>query len=99
MGTNVGLALEFDTSKQPVVEMQVGLSMEVKVDTHDQGGERLPRVAQARVADPSSVYGAIERLADDRVKSIIAMNDGRAAPAAEVSGGASATRLAAIRLR
>ena len=79
--------------------LQVGLSMEVKVDTHDQAGERLPRVAQVRSADASSVYGSIERLADDRVKSIIAMNDGRPAPAAEVSGGASATRLAAIRLR
>jgi membrane fusion protein (multidrug efflux system) len=78
--------------------LQVGLSMEVKVDTHDQAGERLPRVAQARHADASSVYGSIERIADERVKSIIAVNDGRPAPAAAVSGGASGTHLAAIRL-
>ena len=30
--------------------LQVGLSMQVKVDTHDQSGDRLPHMAQARVA-------------------------------------------------
>ena len=95
----VPVRIALDRAELAKHPLQVGLSMEVKVDTHDQAGERLPRVAQVRSSDASSVYGSIERLADDRVKSIIAMNDGRPAPAAEVSGGASATRLAAIRLR
>src|SRR5205085_4767715 len=33
--------------------LQVGLSMQVKVDTRDRDGERLPRIAQARHADAS----------------------------------------------
>jgi membrane fusion protein (multidrug efflux system) len=58
--------------------LQVGLSMQVKVDTHDQAGERLPRVAQARSADASAVFSSIDHLADERVKAVIAGNDGRA---------------------
>jgi len=33
--------------------LQVGLSMQVKVDTHDQRGDRLPHMAQARIASRS----------------------------------------------
>ena len=33
--------------------LQVGLSMQVKVDTHDQSGDRLPHMAQSRVAPRS----------------------------------------------
>jgi membrane fusion protein (multidrug efflux system) len=30
--------------------LQVGLSMQVKVDTHDQSGDRMPHLAQSRVS-------------------------------------------------
>jgi len=33
--------------------LQVGLSMQVKVDTHDQSGDRLPHMAQSRIASRS----------------------------------------------
>lgn len=62
--------------------LQVGLSMDVKVDTKDQSGERLPRVAQSRTADASHLYDPAEQAADERVQSIIAVNDGRSVPLA-----------------
>jgi membrane fusion protein (multidrug efflux system) len=85
--------------------LQVGLSMQVKVDTHDQGGERLPRVAQSRGTNEANPLAAVESLADERVKSIILVNDGRAARApvaalahpaaiAAASAAPSATRVA-----
>jgi membrane fusion protein (multidrug efflux system) len=58
--------------------LQVGLSMEVKVDTHDRGGSRLPRASQRKVADATAVFGAVDREAAERVRSIIAANEGRA---------------------
>jgi membrane fusion protein (multidrug efflux system) len=82
--------------------LQVGLSMQVKIDTRDRDGERLPRLAQSRPADASAVFGSVDQLADERVKAIIAGNEARAslAPAASVAGGAAtAPHLAAIRLR
>jgi hypothetical protein len=56
--------------------------MDVKVDTRDQSGERLPRVAQSRTADASHLYDPAEQAADERVQSIIAVNDGRNVPLA-----------------
>ena len=75
--------------------------MQVKVDTRDRDGERLPRIAQARHADASAVFGSIEQLADKRVKSIIAGNDARAAvpSGAASTSGAATSHLAAIRIR
>jgi membrane fusion protein (multidrug efflux system) len=58
--------------------LQVGLSMEVKVDTHDRGGSRLPRASQRKVADATAVFGAVDGEAAERVRSIIAANEGRA---------------------
>jgi membrane fusion protein (multidrug efflux system) len=60
--------------------LQVGLSMEVKVDTHDRGGSRLPRASQRKVADATAVFGQLDREAAERVRAIIAANEGRAAP-------------------
>jgi len=48
----VRIALERgELSQHP---LQVGLSMQVKVDTHDQSGDRLPHMAQSRAASPRS---------------------------------------------
>jgi membrane fusion protein (multidrug efflux system) len=60
--------------------LQVGLSMQVKVDTHDRSGARLPRMAPGHVADASAVFDVLDREAEARVQSIIAANDGRPAP-------------------
>ena len=59
--------------------LQIGLSMQVKVDTHDRSGVRLPRVTPAKTADASAIFDALGAKADARVEAIIAANDGKAA--------------------
>ena len=62
--------------------LQIGLSMQVSVDTHDRGGERLPQLAQASPAQSTDVYRLQDEIADERVKAIIAANEGAAAAVA-----------------
>lgn len=73
--------------------LQVGLSMQVDVDTTEQGGERLPRAAQSAPADATQVYGSIDQAADRRVKSIVARNNGTgrgaSSPAIDPAGQAA----------
>ena len=56
--------------------LQVGLSMQVDVDTHERGGARLPQLAEAPPPLHTDVYDAIDAGADKRVHAIIAANDG-----------------------
>ena len=58
--------------------LQVGLSMNVSVDLHDQSGPRLGLLAQAAQAQRTGIYGDAARDADARVQRIVAAN---AAPA------------------
>ena len=74
----VPVRIALDRAELAKHPLQVGLSMEAKVDTRNQDGERLPQVA--RKSDASQAYGAADHVADDLVKAIIA-NDGRSAPA------------------
>jgi membrane fusion protein (multidrug efflux system) len=76
----VPVRIALDRQELATNPLQVGLSMQVKVDTHDQAGERLPRVAQARTADASDVFGSVQEMADERVRAIIAGNQPRALP-------------------
>jgi len=62
--------------------LQIGLSMQVSVDTHDRGGERLPQLAQASRAQSTDVYRLQDEVADQRVKAIILANEGATAPVA-----------------
>jgi membrane fusion protein (multidrug efflux system) len=72
----VRIALDHEElAKHP---LQVGLSMEVSVDTHDRGGSRLPRASQGKVADATAVFGAVDREAAERVRAIIAANEAHA---------------------
>lgn len=71
--------------------LQIGLSMQVEVDTHERGGERLPQIAQSTVYS-TDVFHSIEELADTRVRAVIAANEGRGAPrdAASAADGSAA---------
>lgn len=74
--------------------LRVGLSMEAKVDIHDEGGQAL---ATAPVASPlqTTVYDQAGKEADQVIASIIAANAGRgagSAPAAANAPAASAPR-------
>jgi membrane fusion protein (multidrug efflux system) len=94
----VRIALDRDELAQH--PLQVGLSMQVKVDTRDQSGERLPRVAQARAADAKDVFMGVEHLADERVKAIIGGYRPQApVQSANAASTASVTHLAAIKAR
>jgi membrane fusion protein, multidrug efflux system len=55
--------------------LQIGLSMQVAVDTHQRNGERLPQVAQIAPSHATDVFDAVDGAADSRVKSIIAANE------------------------
>jgi len=101
----VPVRIALDRAELDAHPLQVGLSMQVKVDTHDQGGERLPRVAPARVANAASALDSVDLVAGDRVKSIIAVNEGRAVPAvsprveAAYDDPAKVSHVAAVRVR
>ena len=77
--------------------LQVGLSMDVEVDTHDTNGARLPQVAKQAAPYKTDVFGSLEAQADARVREIIAANDGSgktgaALGAAEAARGSSLAR-------
>jgi membrane fusion protein (multidrug efflux system) len=90
--------------------LQIGLSMQVDIDTHQRDGERLPQQAHPTTAYVTDVYDAIDAAAAQRVKAIIAAN-GQAAGKSEATSvatrhaarpvvasvGASAPRVAAAR--
>ena len=57
--------------------LQVGLSMQVRVDTHEREGRRMPRAARDTPVYRTDVYGSLDDLANARVKAVIAANEGR----------------------
>jgi membrane fusion protein, multidrug efflux system len=72
--------------------LQVGLSMQVDVDTHDRDGQRLPQVAQTTPAYSTDVYGNAEAVAARRVKAIIAANEASATASSSSSMAAAHDR-------
>ena len=65
--------------------LQIGLSMQVEVDTRNRSGDRLPQIARSAPAYATDVFGTFDSSADERVKTIIAENEG-AATAPTVGG-------------
>ena len=59
--------------------LQIGLSMDVQVDTHDREGARLPRIAQSAPVLATEVFSVQDEIADRRVRAIIAANEGASA--------------------
>ena len=78
----VPVRIELDPQELAAHPLQIGLSMQVDVDTHDRSGNRLPEVARSAPAYSTDVFGSEQRVADERVKEIIAANEGRASVAA-----------------
>jgi len=54
--------------------LQIGLSMQVDVDTHQRDGARLPREPGALASYTTDVYDTADAAAGDRVRAIIAAN-------------------------
>ncbi len=57
--------------------LQIGLSMQVEVDTRQRDGNRLPQVVQAAPAYTTDVYDEVGAATAQRIKAIIAGNDQR----------------------
>jgi membrane fusion protein (multidrug efflux system) len=77
----VPVRIAIDTGELAAHPLQVGLSMNVDVDTHRRDGERLPQPAQAATMNATDVFGTQDGAANQRVRAIIAANES-AAPAA-----------------
>jgi membrane fusion protein (multidrug efflux system) len=72
----VPVRIELDPQELAAHPLQIGLSMQVDVDTHERDGARLPQVAHDAPAYSTEVFNNEQRIADDRVKQIIAANEG-----------------------
>jgi membrane fusion protein (multidrug efflux system) len=72
----VPVRIALDARELAAHPLQVGLSMQVEVDTHERGGDRLPQVAQPSAVQSTQVFQSMEATADARIKSIIAANAG-----------------------
>jgi membrane fusion protein, multidrug efflux system len=72
----VPVRVALDPQELAAHPLQVGLSMEAEVDTHDRAGERLPRIAQTAPAYATDVFHSVDAAADEHVKAIIANNGG-----------------------
>jgi membrane fusion protein (multidrug efflux system) len=72
-----------DLSAHP---LEIGLSMQVDVDTHDREGPRLPRLAPTAPVLATDVFRTQDEIADRRVEEIIAANEAAPAPVARNRG-------------
>lgn len=78
----VPVRIALDPGELRLHPLQIGLSMEVEVDTHDRGGERLPKVARSTAAYETQAFASMDDLAERRVTEIIAANSGEPHPVA-----------------
>jgi membrane fusion protein, multidrug efflux system len=83
----VPVRIALDAHELTAHPLQIGLSMQVEVDTHQHGGERLPQVGQATTALSTDVYDSVDAAAANRVRAIIAANDRDSASARAASAG------------
>jgi membrane fusion protein (multidrug efflux system) len=54
--------------------LQIGLSMQVEVDTHQREGERLQKAPRAHAGYETLAFSSVDELAEQRVAAIIAAN-------------------------
>ena len=71
----VPVRIALDPKELAAHPLQVGLSMQVDVDTHQRTGDRLPQLTQNTPAYATAVFRSLDEIADGRVKAIIAANE------------------------
>ena len=81
--------IALDPSDLAAHPLQIGLSMQVDVDTHNRSGKRLPQLAQTAPSYATDVFESIDKIASDRVNAIIAANEPK--PTAQVEAPAQAS--------
>ena len=70
----IPVRITLDSAELATHPLQVGLSMQAEVDTHERGGARLPQIAQSTTY-ATDAFRSEDALANERVKAIIAAND------------------------
>ena len=71
----VPVRIALDPRELAAHPLQVGLSMQVEVDTHQRDGDRLPQLAQSAPVYATEMFHALDETANGRVKAIIAANE------------------------
>ena len=95
----VAVRVALDSRELAAHPLQIGLSMTAEVDTHDQSGPRLPKLARTAPAYSTDVFGASEALANASVQAIIAANEPHPTPPARVKALSPAAAAAARLVR
>ncbi len=72
----VAVRIALDPAQLAQHPLQLGLSMEVEVDTHDRSGELRPKEARTAPAYQTKAYASLAELADQRVAAVIKANGG-----------------------
>jgi membrane fusion protein (multidrug efflux system) len=72
----VPVRIALDPAELAQHPLQLGLSMEVEVDTHERSGELRPKEARTAPAYLTKAYAALPELADQRVAAVIKANGG-----------------------
>jgi membrane fusion protein (multidrug efflux system) len=75
----VPVRVALDPQELSAHPLQIGLSMQVEVDTRDRSGDRLPQLVQTAPVYATGVFGTPDSMASQRVKAIIAANEEGAA--------------------
>ena len=87
----VPVRIALDPQELAAHPLQIGLSMQVEIDTHQRDGVRLPQQPRSVAAYSTDVYDSVDAAAAQRVRSIIAANgvtDAKGAPPSVASGAA-----------
>lgn len=74
----VPVRIALDAQELAAHPLQVGLSMQVEVDTRERSGDRLPQVTRNDQDNPAyatEVFRQLDATAEDRVRAIIAANE------------------------
>jgi len=79
----VPVRVAFDPQELAAHPLQIGLSMQVAVDTHERGGDRLPQLTQSARPYATDVFRSLDEVADQRVKAVIVANEAGSAIAAQ----------------
>jgi len=74
----VPVRIALDAAELARYPLQLGLSMEVEVDTHERSGELRPTAARTAPAYQTKAYASLGELADQRVAAVIKANGGDA---------------------
>ncbi len=77
----VPVRIALDPAELAQHPLQLGLSMQVEVDTHRRDGELRPRAARGAPAYQTKTYAALADTVDRRIAAIIAANGGNAGAA------------------